>query len=170
MKGSQLGSTNKKPPQHSPQTRIGWHQLMLGYINTEWINGQEKHYRRARADTKFYTGTTWGRKLITWLWKQAHILWKHRCETLHGIDGPSLKIRENLQAQVKNMYEQINKLRAKDKILLEKPMEEVLESNQSTLQAFIQIMQPMIDKAIEDAKTHDTENTKDLREMWKSKK
>ena len=44
---------NKAPPQHSPQTRIGWHQLMLGYINTEWINGQEKHYRRARADTKF---------------------------------------------------------------------------------------------------------------------
>ena len=68
------------------------------------------------------------------------------------------------------MYEQINKLRAKDKILLEKPMEEVLESNQSTLQAFVQIMQPMIDKAIEDAKTHYTENTRDIREMWKSKK
>ena len=136
----------------------------------EWIKGQEEHYRRTSADTKFCTGTTWGRKLITWFWTQAHIVWKHRCETLHGKEGPSLKIQDNLQAQVKNMYGQSNKLRAKDRILLEKPMEDVLASKQSTLQAFTQVMQPMIDKAIEDAKIYDTENTRDIREMWKSKK
>ena len=49
-------------------------------------------------------------------------------------------------------------------------MEEVLASKQSTLQAFTQVMQPMIDKAIEDAKIYDFENTRDIREMWKSKK
>ena len=78
--------------------------------------------------------------------------------------------KDNLHAQVKNMYGQSNKLRAKDRILLEKPMEDVLASKQSTLQAFTQVMQPMIDKAIEDAKIYDIENTRDIREMWKSKK
>jgi hypothetical protein len=156
-------------PHRSPQTRIGWFQLMLGYINMEWIREQEEYYRRTSADNKYFTGTTWGSKLITWLWTQAHIVWKHRCEVLHGKEGPSQKIQENLIAQVKNMYGQIDQLRAQDKILLEKPMEEVLEANQSTLQAYTQIMQPMIDKAVEDAKTHDTENTRDIREMWHNK-
>ena len=38
---------NDAPP--SNQTRIGWFQLLLGYINSTWVERQERHYRDTRA-------------------------------------------------------------------------------------------------------------------------
>ena len=71
------------------------------------------------------------------MWTQAHIVWKHRCEALHGKEGPSLKVHENLTAKVKEMYRQKENLRAKDKKLLDRPMEEVLAMTQSNMRACI---------------------------------
>jgi hypothetical protein len=108
----------------STQTRIGWFQL-LRYINLPWIMRQERHYRNTRVDQRKYSGTLWGRKLITWMWMQAHIVWKHRCEALHGKEGTSLKVQENLTAKVQEMYKQKDKLRAIGMAILDRPIEDV---------------------------------------------
>ena len=139
----------------STQTKIGWFRLLLGYINRPWIARQERHYRDIQMNDKKCNGTIWGRKLILWMWTQAHIVWKHRCEALHGHEGPSLKIQENLTAKVKELYKQRDKLRASDRTILDRPIEEVLEMTQSNMKAFIEQVEPIVALAIRDTVMYD---------------
>ena len=82
---------------------------------------------------------------------QAHIVWKHRCEALHGKDGPSEKVHETSQSRVKEMYDQKENLRAQDKKLLDRPMKEVLAMNQSNMRAYIDQVGYMVNKATKEA-------------------
>ena len=152
----------------STQTKIGWFQLLLGYINLPWIARQERHYREIQMNHSRCSGTIWGRKLISRMWTQAHIVWKHRCEALHGKEGPSLKVQENLTAKVHELYKQRDKLRASDRTILDRPIEEVLAMTQSSMKAFIEQVEPIVALAIRDAITYDKTTTQNLQQMMKN--
>jgi hypothetical protein len=154
----------------STQTKIGWFRLLLGYINRPWIARQERHYRDIQMNDRKCNGTIWGRKLILWMWTQAHIVWKHRCEALHGHEGPSLKVQENLTAKVKELYKQRDKLRASDRTILDRPIEEVLEMTQSNMKAFIEQVAPIVALAIRDAVMYDRTTTQNLPQMMKNQR
>ena len=104
---TQLVSSTQARMIVSTATRVHKH------INLPWIARQERHYRDILANQRKCSGTIWGRKLFSWMWMQAYIVWKHRCETLHGKEGPSLKVHDKLTAKVKEMYKQKEDLRTK---------------------------------------------------------
>ena len=68
------------------------------------------------------------------MWTQAHIIWKHRCEALHG----KKKAQENLTANVHELYKPKDKLRAKDMTILDRPFDDVLAMTHSNMKLICQ--------------------------------
>jgi hypothetical protein len=54
--------------------KIGWFQVLKGYIPKEWTSRQEGFYRRRCQSTKYYTGEQWKKELIEFFWTHGHTL------------------------------------------------------------------------------------------------
>ena len=97
------------------------------------------------------------------MWTQAHIVWKHRSEALHGKDGPSEKVHETSQPRVKEMYDQNENLRAQDKKLLDRPMKEVLAMNQSNMRAYVDEVGNIVNNPTKEEIEYERTTTKNIR-------
>ena len=79
-----------------------------------------------------------------------------------------MKVQENLTAKVHELYKQRDKLRASDRTILDRPIEEVLAMTQSSMKAFIEQVEPIVALAIRDAITYDKTTTQNLQQMMKN--
>jgi hypothetical protein len=59
------------------QSLIGWKHILNGRFSNEWNN---------ILTTTCDSTTTWISYCITQIWKQFVVVWKHQCDTNHGID------------------------------------------------------------------------------------
>ena len=81
-----------------------------------------------------------------------------------------MKVQENLIAKVQELYKQRDKLRASDRTILDRPIEEVLEMTQSNMKAFIEQVAPIVALAIRDAVMYDRTTTQNLQQMMKNQR
>ena len=76
-----------------------------------------------------------------------------------------MKVHENLTAKVKKMFKQKENLRAKDKKLLDRPMEEVLAMTQSNMRAYFDQVGNMDNIATREAIEYERTTTRNIRAM-----
>ena len=81
-----------------------------------------------------------------------------------------MKVHEDLTAKVKEMYRQKENLRAKDRKLLDRPMEEVLAMTQSNMRAYIDQVGNMVNIATREAIEYERTTTKTIRTMMERHK
>jgi hypothetical protein len=71
-----------------------WSHFFRGYIDTTWIESQEKFHRISGHDPQKFTGKQWASKLIKFQWQAAHEVWNQRCKELHDKEDGILTARE----------------------------------------------------------------------------
>jgi hypothetical protein len=119
------GATNDPDSTIEIIDRIGWLQMLKGYIPNDWTSRQEAFYRRTRQ--RDYTGEQW-KKLIEFLWTHSKAMWKDRCATAHAPDEASpdncsARIREAAQLRVELAYAHAPIMLAHDRRVLDVPLE-----------------------------------------------
>jgi hypothetical protein len=78
-----------------------WSHYFRGYIDTTWVESQEKFHRRLGHATQKFTGKQWASKLIKLQWQAAHEVWIQRCKELHDKEDGILTAREMQELQAK---------------------------------------------------------------------
>lgn len=63
------------------QTTLGWHQLMLGRIATDWGNVQSDY---TTPSSPYMTNSLWRKQLILSIWDLSWKLWDNRNDILHS--------------------------------------------------------------------------------------
>ena len=99
VKGWLNGDT--KPMEHSVQDGIGWRGFIRGYISVEFSEMQERFYRDQHLCVRDFSGVLWSQRLIEFLWREAHCLWKARNKQVHDEDGHKQSARELEEARIK---------------------------------------------------------------------
>jgi hypothetical protein len=143
-----------------------WSHFFRGYIDTTWVVSQEKYHRELKHDTQKFTGKQWASKLIKFQWQAAHDVWIQRCKELHDKEDGILTAREmqELQAKTRAMNSSAHLLNIQeDRQIFDKPIEEHLESRLSDLKAWVQQLNPSVQKGIQDAHTQMREGVQDIR-------
>ena len=90
------------------QQEIGWHNLLRGYLSSEWNTAQEEYMRQQGMDNN----TQWAPKAIGLLQDYTLTLWNHRNSHLHGIDKRENQIiqRTKLQTKVKELFASFDRI------------------------------------------------------------
>jgi hypothetical protein len=81
-----------------------WSHFFRGYIDTSWVDSQEKFHRDSRHDRLKFTGKRWPCKLIRFQWQAAHEFWIQRCKELHDKEDGIMTARETQELQAKTIY------------------------------------------------------------------
>ena len=70
------------------QSKLGWHQLLLGRFSCEWARIQDKQYWQHQDELQHskMSGQSWQVKLIQRIWEKWFDLWKLRNQAQHGHD------------------------------------------------------------------------------------
>jgi hypothetical protein len=149
------------------QNKIGWQHLFKGRIAQEMTWFMEEHYRGLGIDSKRYTGTRWGKMLLTNFWNMILTQWKQRNEVVHGITTKNnIKTeRERLRHRIINYYELAESLEVEDreKVLL-KDLESMLSEDTSYIKTWLKMVQRIIRASKVDKKT--TTNSRKLMESF----
>jgi hypothetical protein len=121
----------KPKPKVPPSSE--WSHFFRGYIDTRWVDLQEKLHREIGHDKQKYTGKQWVSKLIRFQWQAAHEVWIQRCKELHDKEDGILTARktQELQAKTRAMYGSAHLLNIQDRQIFGKPVEERLDSRLS---------------------------------------
>jgi hypothetical protein len=164
------GDTND-PDSIETVERIGWLQVLKGYIPKEWTSRQEYFYRRQRQSTKDNTGEQWTKGLIEFFWTHGNTLWKERCAAAHAPgeaspDNISARSRQAAQQRVEMAYAHAPLMLAHDRRVLEVPLEERLQSRTSELLAWSKSMLPVIHRSISDARAQLQTGHQDIRSYF----
>ena len=90
------------------QQEIGWHNLLRGYLSSEWNTAQEEYMRQQGMDSN----TQWAPKAIGLLQDYTLTLWNHRNSHLHRIDKRENQIiqRTKLQTKVKEVFASFDRI------------------------------------------------------------
>jgi site-specific DNA-cytosine methylase len=117
-----------------------WSHFFRGYIDTSWVDSQEKFHRDSGHGRQKFTGKQCVSKLIRFQWQATHEVWIQRCKELHDQEDGILTAREmqELQAKTRAMYSSAHLLNIQDRQIFDKPIEERLESRLSDLKAWVQ--------------------------------
>jgi hypothetical protein len=151
-----------------PQKEIGWEQGFMGFLAADWGHRQAKHF--ARTGETEVSATTWGMKLIQFLWEQGKKAWKLRNDLVHADDPASTsRFREELEFKVTTLYRQEPKLSAIDKDLLAVPLEQRLTEKTSALELWHEENYILIRDCVMDFEALTERGLKDIRNFFKPK-
>jgi hypothetical protein len=150
-------------------TQLGSYQVIKGYLPNQWSITQSKFFRDQGLDSRFNTGERWTRQLITFLWTQAHTLWKDRCLSAHAPDVDSLvkssaRNRQTAQHVTTMSYDaSIPLILAIERRIFHNPLEERLRSRISDLEAWNKTMLSTIRLSISEAHNQNLTGHQDIR-------
>ena len=94
--------------QTSRQQDIGWHNLLRGYMSSQWTIAQVEYMTQQGLENP----TQWGPKAINLLQEYTLNMWNHRNTYLHGLDKRENKIllQQRLQTKVKELYASFDRI------------------------------------------------------------
>jgi hypothetical protein len=95
-----------------------WYHFFRGYIDTSWVDSQEKFHRDSGHDRQKFTGKQWAFKLIRFQWQAAHEVWIQRCKELYDKEDGILKARETQKTRA--MYGSAHLLNIQDRQIFDK--------------------------------------------------
>ena len=88
------------------QHKIGWREMIQGFIYKGWADHQDTHYRHLGLNNRYYNKKRWKRIFLESLLEYGNECWKERNNAIHGDtikDGRVLRL-ERLKNQVKELY------------------------------------------------------------------
>jgi hypothetical protein len=161
------GRANTHPV--DPQREIGWEQCFMGFLADNWGHRQAKHF--AKIGETEVSATTWGMKLIQFLWEQGKKVWKIRNNLVHADDDPTIKnrFREELELNVKTLYRNEHKLSAIDRDLLAVPLERRLTEKTYALELWYEENHTLIADCVRDFESLKTLGLQDIRKFCEPK-
>lgn len=136
----------------------------------EFSELQEQFYRDQHLDGREFSGSLWSQRLIEFLWREAHILWKTRNKQVHDEDGHKQSARELEEAKTKlrAMYANKQALQAIDQDLLPGRVEEMLTRNPSQIIAFVSSTYEIFKFCLQDAQRAVIAGSRDIRDYFPS--
>ena len=98
------------------QKKIGWKEMIQGYVHIDWVTIQAIYYRRQSLNKRLYNIKRWRRKFIEILTEYGKECWKMRNEAIHGTtvkEGRELRL-ERLRKQVEEIYKKRRTIKGED--------------------------------------------------------
>ena len=98
------------------QEKIGWKEMIQGYVHIDWVTIQAIYYRRQGLNKRLYNIKRWRRKFIEILTEYGKECWKMRNEAIHGTtvkEGRELRL-ERLRKQVEEIYKKRRTIKGED--------------------------------------------------------
>jgi hypothetical protein len=149
-----------------PQKEIGWEQCFMGFLADDWGHRQARHFTRI-GETEV-SSTTWGMKLIQFLWEHGKKAWKLRNDLVHADDPASTsRFRKELEIKVSDLYRQEPKLSAIDRDLLAVPLEQRLTEKTAALELWHEVNYPIIRDCVMDFEALLSKGLRDIRNFFK---
>jgi hypothetical protein len=149
-----------------PQKEIGWEQCFMGFLADDWGHRQARHFTRI-GETEV-SSTTWGMKLIQFLWEHGKKAWKLRNDLVHADDPASTsRFRKELETKVSDLYRQEPKLSAIDRDLLAVPLEQRLTEKTAALELWHEVNYPIIRDCVMDFEALLSKGLRDIRNFFK---
>jgi hypothetical protein len=104
-----LTDDTNEPDEPDPTPKVGWFQVIKGYLPQQWSRTQALFFRAQRLEARCYTGKPWPIQLITFSWTQSPKLWKDRCASAqapaaNNLDKSSACTRQTAQHYVEMAY------------------------------------------------------------------
>jgi hypothetical protein len=117
--------------QESEQARFGFNLMLRGILASDWSERQQVFIINTRGAVRGTEADTWSSKITTWLINEAQTIWKARNEELHRPTSPDnqqiARAALELQARVRELYEQKDNVNYQDRDLFEIPLESRLQ-------------------------------------------
>jgi hypothetical protein len=136
------------------QNTIGWGKLYSGYFALDF---QTLHLRTGLLPNgQVLTSVTrakWQTVIINELWDNVEAQWHLRNAALHGqddIEHTSI-LRDRLHEKVRRMYAQADKISAIDRILFDRPINDVTSLPLAAIELWISQVEPTLQRCISDA-------------------
>ena len=106
-------------------------------------------------------------KLIRYIWQEIQILWKSRNVEVHGNGLQSEKERESLELTVDTLYNTSTALCQHDKVLFERPREEIKQLRTGDLKIWVRDTSQVVKLGLrDDARIQDKHGVQDIRNFF----
>jgi hypothetical protein len=154
-----------------PESLLTWTDFLMGRLDTVWSQRMDLVYQDLpRPRTKphsILTGQQWSTKVISLLWDQLYSVWKIRSTRQHASTTRRRDdfLHQEAVATTTTFYRQKHKLRDFNKTyLFSTPLEDLIETSTTQLQAWVKTTEPYLAQALKDAKNMALLANRDIRE------
>ena len=122
------------------QHNLGWSQAMRGYLSLHWrLMASDGIYDTDQPEEG--RGRQTIRQVYTALSKFTTSLWQARNKVLHADNSPDLRaIRDQELAELKELYNNQDKIGAGDRHYCDRPLETILRKNPSSRRRWMRYM------------------------------
>ena len=155
-------------PAYPAQNIIGSIQFLKGRWSRTFRRTQEQFYRAQQRPPSF-TGDRWMKQMLCLIFEQLHNIWRCRNTQTHGADQQlqeQLK-KGQLTIRVHALYNQRSQLLAHDRDILDTVSpDELLSGPIATIETWLKMAEPTIQRCLKDARTKLTTNQRDIRDYF----
>ena len=131
--------------------------MLYGRISVEWARIQDDYIAEQHYDGKYFSGPDWTSKVMLYIWRALHDLWKIRNTALHGVTFTENETTRHARIEplVRQLYHRIYELAPSDRVMLRKPLDERLKQPLSIIETWLSIIQPAFAAARTDSDNDD---------------
>ena len=120
------------------QTDIGWQCFLEGFVTSDWAATQQTYYTWIGSRR---TGKRWAIALVKKLWDVAWDLWEHRNGHAHKASAENQRLQQ-LATAIRSEYAAGHAMLApSDRVLFNRPCDQLLDSTIETQQAWLDLIQ-----------------------------
>ena len=150
--------------------KLTFHDLLCGRVTQLLVRQMDDHLREC-AENKKLNGQLWAKKLIMFIWRHLHEVWKTRCQQQHDLDGTKRdKYRSEMaQKRIKMLYEYKYKVLAYDRNeIFTQDSQELCKKPVKVMEDWITTHEEWIRRAKRLADKQTKMGIKDIRSYFKS--
>ena len=155
-------------PAYSHQILLGPTQFLKGRLSRTFRQTQEQFYRAQHRPPTF-TGDKWMKQILCSLFEQLDNVWQCRNTQTHGADQQlqdQLK-KAQLTIRVQALYNPRSQLLAHDRDLLDTVnQDDLLSGPLATIETWLKMAEPTIQRCLKDARTKLHTNQSDIRDYF----
>ena len=139
------------------QQEIGWHNLLRGFISSDWRLAQKKHFKQIKSER---TSEQWATKSIDALQTYTMNMWQYRNQYLHGHKEHKQILRKELQVKVRKLYQHGDRKYIPKRVkIFTLPLEKRLNRSLNSLDRWVSL-------ATRHLRLHREEATKNTLDLW----
>jgi hypothetical protein len=153
------------------QNKIGWDNIIKGWMNKKWQTQQEQYLRDTFPNnkTKAEKGKNWSLQVIEWMWLKGHALWKERCDKAHEKTGRAETAQQKsmVEAKVKALYLQAEHVGYLDRHkMFSRSVEDKLQEPAKRLQRWVELVTPAVKQAVREYSMRLRKQAQDIRKFF----